>query len=314
MAQTILDLITNNSIANGVYLSIKETVNGVEANVPYRIHGHNLHENSEDSVMLVRKYAPVTNRMYSEKTTIYEDCEMDTWLNETWAARYSAEMLACMLTSNILILDANNEAYSIARKFFIPSYSEWGFSATVPDGIASPYTTSSRKRIVYNESGTAVICWLRTRYSDTDYRCIFINGSDSSYNATYTAIWAIPAFDLPSSLTVADSPNDDGTYSLIIPGVDLPGIDVAIRADESDSRYTAVKVSVSIKGNLARHLQVCNNLNDDTPTWEDASFDLAHTFMNSAKTADRWALGVRMTASGEQIVAMDEPFIMWTKE
>lgn len=313
MAQTILDLIANNSIANGVYLSIKETVNGVEANVPYRIHGHNLHENSEDSVMLVRKYAPVTHRMHSKNTTIYEDCEMDTWLNKTWAARYSAEMLACMLTSNILILDANNEAYSIARKFFIPSYSEWGFSATVPDGIASPYTTSSSKRIVYNESGTAVKCWLRTRYSDIYYWCITSTGMDG-YSATNSSFWALPAFDLPSSLTVADLPNDDGTYSLIVPGADLPGIDVAIRADESDSRYTAIKVSVAIKGDQARHLQVCNNLNDDTPTWEDASFDLAHTFMNSAKTADRWALGVRMTASGEQIVVMDEPFIMWTKK
>lgn len=312
MAQTILNLITNNSIADGVYISIKETIDGVETNVPYRVHGHNLHENSEDSVMLVRQYAPVSRSMHSENTTIYEGCEMDTWLNETWVQRYSAEMLACMLTANIKILTAENEAYGIARKIFIPSFSEWGYTGGVVDGLASPYTTTNEKRKVYSESGSAVITWLRSRYSVAQYRCVITHGSAGNSNATYGGYWALPAFDLPSSLSVADTANDDGSYNLIVPDVALPGVDFSIKVDESATQYDAVKVSIAVEGATEQHLYVCNNYLDDAPTWEDATSGTAHAFTNATKTADTWALGVRVHAIGEQTVTVHEPFIMWT--
>lgn len=42
-------------------------------------------------------------------------------------------------------------------------------------------------------------------------------------------------------------------------------------------------------------LQVCNNFNDEEPTWETATVGLKHIFANDKKTAESWAVGVRVT-------------------
>ena len=317
MSQTIAELIGANDIADGVYLTIKETVDGEESNALYQIWGHNMHETDVDSVMVRRVIAPVARRMHSEVTTLYEGCEMDTWCEETWPARYSDEFLACVLTTPIIILSEDNEPYTIARKFFIPSYCEWGFTATsgYEDGNASPYATTNAKRIVYNSAGAAVIAWLRTRYSDTNYRSVHAGGSASNGTAASTNVYALPAFSLPSSLTVASEPNDDGSYTVILPDTtELPGIDYTVACDSGSRRYSDVKVNVTITGADATTAYATNNANDDEPTWEEITIGSAHTFENTEKTADEWGLAVRITAKGEATVKSYEPVIQWVKE
>ena len=44
----------------------------------------------------------------------------------------------------------------------------------------------------------------------------------------------------------------------------------------------------------AVQLQVCNNFNDASPAWEDANSGRKHIFSNKAKTAESWAVGVRV--------------------
>ena len=65
-----------------------------------------------------------------------------------------------------------------------------------------------------------------------------------------------------------------------------------------DTSAAAEKILVSMRYNAHEDgvvLQVCNNFNDEEPTWETATVGLKHIFANDKKTAESWAVGVRVT-------------------
>lgn len=65
-----------------------------------------------------------------------------------------------------------------------------------------------------------------------------------------------------------------------------------------DTSAAAEKILVSMRYNAHEDgvvLKVCNNYNDASPTWETATVGLKHMFSNQSKTADSWAVGVRVT-------------------
>lgn len=64
-----------------------------------------------------------------------------------------------------------------------------------------------------------------------------------------------------------------------------------------DTTAAAQKVLVSMRYNAYESgvtLQVCNNFNDASPTWENATIGLKHIFTNTAKTATSFAVGIRV--------------------
>lgn len=60
----------------------------------------------------------------------------------------------------------------------------------------------------------------------------------------------------------------------------------------------ALSVSRSIPGGSTFKVLVCNNANDASPTWEDATSavvgNLVHVFTNTTKTAATWAVGIKV--------------------
>lgn len=65
-----------------------------------------------------------------------------------------------------------------------------------------------------------------------------------------------------------------------------------------DTTAAAEKILVSMRYNAHEDdvlVQVCNNFNDASPTWETATVGLKHLFSNKVKTAGSWAVGVRVT-------------------
>ncbi len=60
----------------------------------------------------------------------------------------------------------------------------------------------------------------------------------------------------------------------------------------------SLSVSRSIPGGSIFEVLVCNNANDDSPTWEDATSavvgNLVHVFTNTTKTAATWAVGIKV--------------------
>lgn len=76
-----------------------------------------------------------------------------------------------------------------------------------------------------------------------------------------------------------------------------------------DTSAAAEKILVSMRYNAHEDgvtIQVCNNYNDAEPTWETAQLGLKHIFSNATKTAESWAVGVRVTitkAGGYEAIA-----------
>lgn len=70
------------------------------------------------------------------------------------------------------------------------------------------------------------------------------------------------------------------------------------------------KIAVTLKetrGEAAQTIEVCNNANDDAPTWETYTpTNGLHTFVNKEKTADKWAVATKVTiAAGEETGAIE---------
>jgi hypothetical protein len=70
---------------------------------------------------------------------------------------------------------------------------------------------------------------------------------------------------------------------------------------ESMPTRIAISVSRSIPGGADFEVLVCNNANDASPTWEDATSavegGLVHVFENTTKTAANWAVGIQVNVS-----------------
>lgn len=99
------------------------------------------------------------------------------------------------------------------------------------------------------------------------------------------------------TITVTDSAGNSATRTITF-SRSVSGIDFDWKI--GDTTAAAEKILVSLRYNAHENgvtLQVCNNFNDASPTWETAQPGLKHLFSNSSKTAASWAVGVRVQIS-----------------
>lgn len=97
------------------------------------------------------------------------------------------------------------------------------------------------------------------------------------------------------SIKVTDSAGNSVTRTITFSRT-VTRIDFDWKID--DTSAAAEKILVSMRYNAHEDgvvLQVCNNFNDEEPTWETATVGLKHIFANDQKTAESWAVGVRVT-------------------
>ena len=70
----------------------------------------------------------------------------------------------------------------------------------------------------------------------------------------------------------------------------------------------------SLRTSCSSDLKICNNANDENPTWEDVTSGVAHTFTNTVKTADKWALGFKFYGKSYSIGRIYTPTIVDLEE
>ena len=96
------------------------------------------------------------------------------------------------------------------------------------------------------------------------------------------------------TITVNDSAGNSATRTITFTrNVSIIDFDWKI----GDTTAAAEKILVSLRYNAHENgvtVLVCNNFNDASPTWESAKSGLKHIFSNTTKTADSWAVGVRI--------------------
>ena len=108
----------------------------------------------------------------------------------------------------------------------------------------------------------------------------------------------------------------NGTHSMTITASDPDGAksvrtytftknvtSFSVQTDPMEASTMPTRISISVTKDIPAEaiftVEVCNNGNDDEPTWEDATASvtgvLVHTFANTSKTADSWAVMIRVT-------------------
>ena len=75
-------------------------------------------------------------------------------------------------------------------------------------------------------------------------------------------------------------------------------LEVQMRPQDTDERIerTVVLLDLTADEKITKEIWVTNNANDDSPSWETYTPDSAgnHTFKNAEKTADKWAVAVKV--------------------
>lgn len=97
-------------------------------------------------------------------------------------------------------------------------------------------------------------------------------------------------------VTVTDSKGGTASRSVTF-SRNVAGIDFDVNPRETDARPEQIIVNLRcVADENDVDIQVCNNALDASPAWEPASPGLKHIFTNTAKTAAKWAVAVRIRA------------------
>ena len=154
----------------------------------------------------------------------------------------------------------------------------------------------------------AVNVWTRWPASASAVVCVY------SYGYVFTIspssnFYARPALILASNSLVSDAPNADGSYNLVLSDT-IPPREVEFTAllGQADKMPQKIKVECEYEMQSGTiEFWVCNNYNDPIPAWEKIELGEQHRFANTAKAAEKWALGVKCHAQSENNITVYEP-------
>lgn len=145
-------------------------------------------------------------------STEYAGSDLDKRMTEIYNS-YPDEFKELIIPSTIPLYNGSG-AEDITRKVFAPTLTMVGCGDNhgVEEGLAWPIFAgrNSRKKTF---NGSAVRWWLSSRNSPTYARYAIINGV-AGYNYSSFTFGAVPAFVIPQSVQIDDTPDNDGSYRL----------------------------------------------------------------------------------------------------
>lgn len=195
---------------------------------------------------------------------------------------------------------------SITRKVFALTYTMAGYGANngTTEGKALQHYNSNANRIK-KYSGSAGSWWLSSRYNTSGSRYVNIGGAANNDNPSFSD-GVVPAFAIPQSVMLEDSANTDGSYNIKY----TEKISCTVNMGSTAEMPKSALPIINCNGNLT--LQICNNANDAAPAWEAATNETVHTFVNAAKTADQWAIGLNIdiTRTADENLFLNEPVVL----
>lgn len=296
-------------------ICIRETIAGTETDVLLRILCTPETNPYGNYYFVVREYATGTgagesNFRYNNSNTEvnYENSLLDQFMTGEYSGRLSAETLACIATSSVICYNlAETASYTLARKIFALSNKELHGDYSNDESVDLGYFTNNTSRITKNKAGNAVGVWTRSP-SSASLVCHVNTSGNLFANSPTNSSSARPAFNLLSSCLVATVANGDGSYNLIT-SADIPARKAGFTASlgDTETRPEQVKVECDTVCEGTLSVAVCNNYNDETPTWESTTLGTTHDFANQTKTADKWGVGVKIEAESESNIILYEP-------
>lgn len=278
---------------------------------------------------LLRHYAVVAKRMHSANVAHYDGCEADLWMeNEQtgFLSRFDAATINALEPTTICMSDytlnegGTVEYPEITRRCMALSYKELGYGGSETDvsflaALQTYYDTTNANtaRIGRSSDETAVVWWMRSGVSASQFRYVVTNGA-SYYGATLGGVWLRPAISVAPATIVSD----EGADSIFL----LPEgrrtyweIQATALLGSSAQRPKKAKLMIAETSITEATYQVSNNAKDANPAWVNCQnggvCDLANT---SKETAD-YELGVKINAKASVYNGrVGEPVLIVEKE
>lgn len=274
--------------------------------IQYEIGGFDIHAANTMTVVRVNQYS---NSIFGASSQ-YNGSTLDILMQE-FEAKYSAAHRRIMLEVGITCRTGTSTSATLSRRVFAPSYTEMGFgkNGTITENAALPWYNSNARRIKSLAGGSAAYWWLRSWDSASYAWGVRTDGAVSRDDPS-SSHGVVPAHVLKSDIWVSDT-TVDGAYT--IQYVYDEKIDFDAKLIEMDDRPVAARAEVDCNGILA--LKLCNNYNDASPTWETATNGQEHEFSNTIKTAEEWAVGIRIeiTKEADENLYCYEPVVLIRK-
>ncbi len=147
-------------------------------------------------------------------STEYAGSDLDKRITEIYNS-YPDEFKELIIPSTIPLYNGSG-AEDITRKVFAPTLAMVGCGDNhgVEEGLTWPIFTgrNSRKKTF---DGSAAYWWLSSQNSSGGVWYVLTGGSTFGYYPSYTR-GVVPAFVIPQSVQIDDTPDNDGSYRLTV--------------------------------------------------------------------------------------------------
>ena len=144
----------------------------------------------------------------------YAGSDLDERMTEIYDS-YPDEFKELIIPSTIPLYNGSG-AEDITRKVFAPTLTMVGCGDNhgVDEGLTWPiFTNQNSRKKTFN--GSAAARWLSSHYSSDYAWSVYADGSAFIYRPSIS-LGVVPAFVIPQSVQIDDTPDNDGSYRLTV--------------------------------------------------------------------------------------------------
>lgn len=272
-----------------------------------------------NSVLIMFALCFMQKRMAATNVAEYNECEADTFLDGDFLSTYFDEKFIAALTPTQIkcYSIANTATQTLARKCFLPSYTELGWTSTNDEGTSylpalktwSNNTADNAARVAYNTAGAAQWWWMRSAASDSQFRIVDSVGRAYSVSASNSDYWLRPVLSVANATIVSDQ-GEETIYILPDANKLYREAEATLFLGSSVKRPKKVRLLTDVENATEQTWKVSNNAKDESPVWVTTAEDGTAELTNATKTTDNWELGVHVYVKSGGKAIVQEPILL----
>ena len=258
----------------------------------------------QNGVELLRKRAYTSRRMNPSNTTVYDGCELDQWLTNTetgFLSLFSETLRSNLVHRSISTFTYGDSDYHyISRNCYLYSYGDMFLTAPsalyaevniVPALMVNKGTIDANSARICrnNEDTSAVIYWLRSANSASNFWFVLSNGTANSSSAP-NSLSIRPVLNVSPDTIVSD---EGANIIYLLPEEKQKIIEFEGKVGESSTRPKKVLVRIGSSNLETITIKVCNNYEDSVPVWEDVVLGQETSLENASKQTNNWIIGIQ---------------------
>ena len=259
-------------------------------------------------------------RMNATNVAEYNECECDAYLDDAFlTAHFDEKLIAALTPTQIKCYSiANSAVQMLARKCFLPSWTEVGWTSDNNEGASylpalktwSNNTNDNSARVAYNSAGAASWWWLRSANSGSQFRSVGSNGNGYSGDASNSGVWLRPVLSVANATIVSDQ-GEETIYILPDPNKLYREAEATVFLGSSVKRPKRARLLTDVTNATEQVFKVSNNAKDENPVWVTADSKTGVVeFANTTKTTENWELGVHIYVKSGGKAIVQEPILL----